>query len=164
MSSGEKYSSLCEILSSLRNFGLMKGCKRSSGRRAQISPLNSCTRLAPDEDVGYEIARPVSFFNAPRASGEFINRSIWQHIEMATVTIRNLPEEVRQRLRKQAARAGRSMEAEIRLILTAASVAEDHQASFDGLREWVDRLYGGRKPSGVVDDLIAERRQQATPE
>lgn len=83
---------------------------------------------------------------------------------MATVTIRNLPEEVRQRLRKRAARAGRSMEAEIRLILADASVADDRQASVEGLRDWVDRVYGERKPTGVVDDLIAERRRQAASE
>lgn len=83
---------------------------------------------------------------------------------MATVTVRNLPEEVRQRLRKRAARAGRSMEAEIRLILTDASVAEDRKGSIEGLREWVDRLYDGRKPTDVVDDLITERRRQAASE
>jgi plasmid stability protein len=83
---------------------------------------------------------------------------------MATVTIRNLPEEVRRRLRRRAARAGRSMEAEMRLILAEASVAEDRQASADGLREWVDELYGERKPTGVVDDLLAERRREAASE
>lgn len=84
-------------------------------------------------------------------------------MQMATITIRNLPEEVLQRLRKRAARTGRSIETEIRLILTDASVAERRHASADGLREWVDRLYEGRKPMGVVDDLITERHRQAAP-
>lgn len=83
---------------------------------------------------------------------------------MATVTIRNLPEEVRQRLRRRAARAGRSMEAEMRLILAEASMAEERHVSAETLRSWVDRLYDGRKPVGVVDDLIAERRRQAASE
>ena len=39
---------------------------------------------------------------------------------MATVSIRNLDDAVRERLRVRAARHGRSMEAEIRAILTAA--------------------------------------------
>lgn len=80
---------------------------------------------------------------------------------MASVTIRNLPDEVRARLRERAARAGRSMEAEIRRILVDASLAEDRERSRAGLQKWVDRLYGGQKPAGVVDDLIAERRRQA---
>jgi hypothetical protein len=29
------------------------------------------------------------------------------------------------------------------------------------LQEFVDRLYGGKKPTGVVDDFIIERRQAA---
>lgn len=56
------------------------------------------------------------------------------------------------------------MEAEIRLILAEASMAEERQASADGLQEWVDRLYGGRKPEGVVDELLAERRREAASE
>ncbi len=83
---------------------------------------------------------------------------------MASVTIRNLPDEVRARLRERAARAGRSMEAEIRRILVDASLSEDRDASSAGLQEWVDRLYKGRKPTGVVDDLIAERRREALRE
>lgn len=83
---------------------------------------------------------------------------------MASVTVRNLPEGVRKRLRQRAARAGHSMEAEIRKILTDASLAEEREASSQGLREWVERLYRGRKPKGVVDDLIAERRRQAASE
>lgn len=83
---------------------------------------------------------------------------------VASITVRNLPEEVRTRLRRRAAHAGRSMEAEIREILTEASLADDRAASIQGLHEWVDRLYKGRKPSGVVDDLIAERRRQADSE
>lgn len=83
---------------------------------------------------------------------------------MATITVRNLPDEIRRRLRQRAARAGRSMEAEVREILTRASLEDERSASVEALQEWVDRLYGGRKPTGVVDDLIAERRSEAARE
>jgi len=72
---------------------------------------------------------------------------------MAVLIIRNLPEEVRARLRRRAARAGRSMEAEVRAILTDASVAEERRLSAAALQAWVGRLYRGRRPSGVVDEL-----------
>ena len=39
---------------------------------------------------------------------------------MATITVRNLDEDVQQRLKVQASAHGRSMEAEVREILTAA--------------------------------------------
>ena len=44
---------------------------------------------------------------------------------MAAVSIRDLDDWVRERLRIRAARHGRSMEAEMRAILTAAVVDED---------------------------------------
>jgi plasmid stability protein len=83
---------------------------------------------------------------------------------MATLTIRNLPDEVRERLRLRAAKAGRSMEAEVRALLIEASLTEDRHASAEALQAWVDELYGSRKPNGVVDDLIAERRREAASE
>jgi len=83
---------------------------------------------------------------------------------MATLTIRNLPEEVRERLRIRAARNGRSMEAEVRTILCQSSFEDADQRSFDALQRWVSDLYGKRKPANVVDDLLAERRQEADKE
>ena len=83
---------------------------------------------------------------------------------MTALTIRNLPHDVRERLRLRAAKAGRSMEAEVRAILTEASLAEQRSTSGNALQEWVDHLYGDAKPEGVVDDLIAERRREAAPE
>jgi antitoxin FitA len=82
---------------------------------------------------------------------------------MAVVNIRNLPDEVRDRLRVRAAKAGRSMEAEARAIL-AAACAEETDRSPGELAQWVERLYLGKKPSGVVADLIAERRREARRE
>lgn len=81
---------------------------------------------------------------------------------MAALTIRNLPDEVRDRLRQRAARAGRSMEAEIRAILTQASLEDGQRESAEALQAWVVELYGSRKPKGVVDELIAERRREAS--
>ncbi len=84
---------------------------------------------------------------------------------MATLTVRNLPEETHRRLRVRAAKAGRSMEAEARAILTAAAVAEELAVvSASDLRAWVSALYGAHKPRGVVDRLLAERRREAARE
>lgn len=46
-----------------------------------------------------------------------------------TLTIRNLPEPVKQKLRMQAASHGRSMEAEAREILTHAVTAPENQGA-----------------------------------
>jgi plasmid stability protein len=83
---------------------------------------------------------------------------------VASITVRDLPDEVRKGLRQRDARAGHSKEAEIREILTDASLADDRKASSQGLREWVEQLYNGRKPSGVVDELLAQRLRQAPSE
>ena len=83
---------------------------------------------------------------------------------MAVFKIRGLPDEVRDRLRLRAAKAGRSTEAEVRAILVEASLAEERRASGAALQEWVDRLYGAEKPAGVVEELIQERRREAKSE
>ena len=83
---------------------------------------------------------------------------------MATLNIRKLPNEVHARLRIRAARAGQSMEAEARTILTAACGPEEPILDATTLQGWVDELYAGRLPRGVVDDLIAERRREAARE
>lgn len=83
---------------------------------------------------------------------------------MAVLTIRNLPDEVRDRLRLRAAQSGRSMEAEVRDILARASLEPQERTDPDELQGWVDRLYADRKPSNVVDDLIHDRRREAEDE
>jgi plasmid stability protein len=83
---------------------------------------------------------------------------------MATLTIRNLPDPVHQRLRVRAARAGRSMEAEVRAILTEACAPGTESASVQVVRDWVDRVYGTDKPTGVVEALIEERRRESARE
>jgi antitoxin FitA len=84
---------------------------------------------------------------------------------MATLNIRRLPEDVHAKLRVRAAKAGRSMEAEARLIL-AEAVEEKHPKPVDlaALRAFMLRLYDGKLPTGVVDDFINERRRAAERE
>ena len=84
---------------------------------------------------------------------------------MATLNIRRLPEDVHAKLRLRAAKAGRSMEAEARMILAeAVRQPEPKPVDLAALRAFMMRLYGGELPSGVVDDLIAERRREARRE
>ena len=83
---------------------------------------------------------------------------------MAALTIRNLPDDVRDRLRVRAARNGRSMEAEVRAILAAAADAEQTKTSLEDVQRWVDQLYGDKKPKDAAGELIAERRREARRE
>lgn len=83
---------------------------------------------------------------------------------MAVLTIRNLPEAVRDRLRLRAAKAGRSMEAEVREILAQATHESTEQTNPDELQAWVDQIYGSKKPNDVVGGLISERRKEAAGE
>ncbi len=82
---------------------------------------------------------------------------------MASLSIRDLPDDVHRRLRIRAARAGRSMEAEVRAILESAT-RDESEASSTGLQDWVDSLYGSKKPKSVVDEFIRERRRAAETE
>lgn len=87
---------------------------------------------------------------------------------MATLTIRNLPDEVRDRLRLRAAQKGRSMEAEARAVLTEAIGAQP-RASKEEYRARVARIQEEmrqfvRPGRSIVDELIAERRWEAACE
>jgi plasmid stability protein len=53
---------------------------------------------------------------------------------MTAISIRNLDSEVKARLRVRAAEHGRSMEAEIRAILSEAVAEKQHIGFFDALR------------------------------
>jgi plasmid stability protein len=63
---------------------------------------------------------------------------------MATLTIRNLPEETRQALKHRAARNNRSMEAEARAILQGAAAETDF---VDAWLEATARLRGEPLPT-----------------
>ncbi|MFQ5421565.1 MAG: plasmid stabilization protein [Anaerolineae bacterium] len=83
---------------------------------------------------------------------------------MAVLNIRNLSGDVHAQLRIRAAKAGRSMEAEARAILTKAVMNEADKLSATALQNWVNQLYGDQKPTDVVDSLIADRREEAAQE
>lgn len=83
---------------------------------------------------------------------------------MAVLNIRNLPMEVHARLRVRAARAGRSMEAEARVILTEACMKNPSHQPAPALQDWVDALYASGKPHRVVESLIAARRRESARE
>jgi plasmid stability protein len=86
---------------------------------------------------------------------------------MATLTIRNLPDKVRDRLRIAAAERGRSMEAEARAALTDLfGCAEEPDLDIDAITEEVQAAFAPyrSKQGSVVDELIAERRIEAWQE
>ena len=83
---------------------------------------------------------------------------------MATLSIRSLPDDIHAALRVRAALRGRSMEAEARQILIQACKLPSKQADFSQLQQWVEQMYGDKKPTHVVDTLIAERRAEAAQE
>jgi plasmid stability protein len=83
---------------------------------------------------------------------------------MPVLNIRNLDDAVHARLRLRAARAGRSMEAEARIILAAAVAEDDDGPDLAALPAWVDTVYGKRKPKNVVATLLAERKRESRRE
>jgi plasmid stability protein len=87
---------------------------------------------------------------------------------MATITIRNLRDEVKDELRVQAARKGRSLEAEAREVLEKGlERPKVDQKKLDKLLERVRtqlRAANGGVLPNLVDDLIAERRAEAAKE
>lgn len=82
---------------------------------------------------------------------------------MPVLTIRNVPDEVRACLRLRAARAGRSVEAEVRSIL-AGACREPQSKPAASLQDFVRQLYRGKMPRRVADSLIAGRRKEAKGE
>ena len=83
---------------------------------------------------------------------------------MATLTIRNLPEDVRDKLRIRAAHAGRSMEAEARAILARALVPEKSRTAAGELQQLVADLYAGSPPPNAVDNFIRDKRREVLNE
>jgi len=83
---------------------------------------------------------------------------------MATLTIRNLPEHVRDNLRVRAAQNGRSMEAEARTVLTESVSGGRQSLSRDEIAQRVrdvQKVFEKyKKPDeSVVDEFLAHRRQ-----
>ena len=87
---------------------------------------------------------------------------------MATFTVRNLPDEVRDQLRLRAARNRRSMEAEARAVLSAAIGAKPRMSK-EEYRTVIAKIQAEmrqfvRPGRSLVDELIAERRWEAAGE
>lgn len=88
---------------------------------------------------------------------------------MATLTIRDLPDGIRDKLRVRAAEKGRSMEAEVRSVL---SDAVGVRPGTDGRTDWVTAVREAQKafahlPRSTIlasDELVAERRLEAARE
>ncbi len=80
---------------------------------------------------------------------------------MATLTIRNLPDEIYDRLRTRAAHNKRSMEAEARDIVSAAvrPTSESAAEAIRRMQELVARLPKKNQDSFTVDKFLAERRK-----
>jgi plasmid stability protein len=88
---------------------------------------------------------------------------------MATLTIRNLPQETHDALKARAASAGRSVEAEVRQILKHAALGAEAAPSQAALAERVAKaraILGARVLAGpsMADELIAERCTEAARE
>jgi antitoxin FitA len=88
---------------------------------------------------------------------------------MATLTIRNLPQETHEALKSRAARAGRSVEAEVRQILknvAPGAQAGPSQAELMARVERARAILGPQVLGGpsMADELIAERRAEAARE
>lgn len=76
---------------------------------------------------------------------------------MATLTIRNLDDSIRDFLRAQAAENGRSMEAEVRDILR--SVALEKSASPSDVLAHIHKLFSA---IGGADELVLPEREAAS--
>jgi antitoxin FitA len=81
---------------------------------------------------------------------------------MASITIRNLDDEVKKRLRRRAADHGRSLEAEARDILTRSAdtpPAKKPKTGLDLVQPLLDfsRKYGGVELEPFPDQVLAER-------
>jgi hypothetical protein len=50
------------------------------------------------------------------------------------------------------------------ILIEACRQEEPRTVTAEELQAWVDQLYGGNKPTNVVDQLIQERRAEAARE
>jgi plasmid stability protein len=86
--------------------------------------------------------------------------SVASNAVMATLTIRNLPDEIYDRLRKRAAENKRSMEAEARDLMAKALPPKiHHEEALRRLREMIERLPPEAQEKISVDSFLAERRK-----
>jgi len=83
---------------------------------------------------------------------------------MSAITVRNIPESIHDKLRIRAAKARRSVEAEIRHIIAVAIERTQQPFCAKQLQQSVRELFGDERPTNTVDELIAERRAEARHE
>ncbi len=89
---------------------------------------------------------------------------------MATLTIRNIPDATHQALRERAAKAGRSMEEEVRVMIADKAKPDkrldraDALAAASELRALMRAANGGRMPRDSVDAFIADKRAEVARE
>ena len=79
---------------------------------------------------------------------------------MATLTIRNVPEETQRALRLRAAENKRSVEAEVRALIEAAVTKDargDWRAELDDVRAQARAAFGD-PPKGTTARFVRERR------
>jgi plasmid stability protein len=79
---------------------------------------------------------------------------------MATLTIRDLEPDVRDRLRVRAAKSGRSMEEEVRVILRQAVENEDESNQVNDLAE---RIHARFAPLGGLELELPSREPMPEP-
>ena len=77
---------------------------------------------------------------------------------MASISVRNLDEELLSRLKRRAARHGHSAEAEVRDILRLA-LSSEAEASFDDLAAELRALTAGRRHT-PAEELLRESRKE----
>ena len=81
---------------------------------------------------------------------------------MASLLIRNLPDDVKTRLRVRAAQHGRSMEEEGRLAIEAF-VRDTHMEPPKSGKHWVEELRASFAKSGFVDFELPPREDVPDP-
>ena len=79
---------------------------------------------------------------------------------MATITVRDLDDGVKQKLRERAAKNGRSMEAEVRAVLEDAVTAKEPAVEY-GLATWIHERFA---EAGGWEDFELPDRSQQMPE
>lgn len=78
--------------------------------------------------------------------------------------IRDLPNKVWEKLDKKAKASGRTIEAEVTVLLCDSLGDDGSTDDMDDLQRMVYDMYGGNIPKGEVDALIADRRLEAKRE
>jgi len=84
---------------------------------------------------------------------------------MATLNIRKIPDDLYARLRVRAAEEGESMEGFVRarldrLIGTEMGFPPDRPRTVEEAQARLDRLFGGERPKGLVEELERVREEE----